>query len=103
MKITFPVLDEYLNPYGNMQGGMLAAAIDNTFGPLSMLMGDKSYTRNLEIKYKKPVSKNNDHIVVEAKVQEINKDKIILKAYVKSEYGEIMAVSTAINWVINDL
>jgi len=33
----FPVLDKYLNPYGYMQGGMVAAAVDNTLGPLSMV------------------------------------------------------------------
>ena len=38
MLITrFPVLDKYLNPYGYMQGGMVAAAVDNTLGPLSMV------------------------------------------------------------------
>jgi len=31
----FPVLAEHLNPYGNIQGGIIAAAIDNTIGPLS--------------------------------------------------------------------
>ena len=25
----FPVLENYLNPYGSMQGGMIAAAVDN--------------------------------------------------------------------------
>ncbi len=33
--VRFPVLENWLNPYGIMQGGMLAAAIDNTIGPLS--------------------------------------------------------------------
>ena len=34
----FPVLHEYLNPYGYMQGGIISAAIDNTIGPLSLLV-----------------------------------------------------------------
>ena len=29
MKNTFPVLENYLNSFGVMQGGMIAAAIDN--------------------------------------------------------------------------
>ena len=33
----FPVLDKYLNPYRFMQGGMVAATVDNTLGPLSMV------------------------------------------------------------------
>jgi acyl-coenzyme A thioesterase PaaI-like protein len=33
----FPVDERYLNPYGLLQGGIIAAAVDNTFGPLSAI------------------------------------------------------------------
>jgi acyl-coenzyme A thioesterase PaaI-like protein len=32
LKARFPILDTYLNPYGSMQGGMIAAAVDNVLG-----------------------------------------------------------------------
>ena len=41
----FPVRQDYLNPYGAMQGGMVAAAVDNTLGPLSMLVAPPNVTR----------------------------------------------------------
>jgi uncharacterized protein (TIGR00369 family) len=37
LKIAFPVLEEYLNPMKTMQGGIITAAFDNVFGPLSYL------------------------------------------------------------------
>jgi acyl-coenzyme A thioesterase PaaI-like protein len=33
LTVAFPVLDEYLNPAGSMQGGFITAAFDNVFGP----------------------------------------------------------------------
>ena len=33
-----PVLEQWLNPYGTMQGGMIDAAMDNAVGPLSLLV-----------------------------------------------------------------
>jgi len=35
LKVRFPVLEESLNPMRKMQGGYIAAAFDNAFGPLS--------------------------------------------------------------------
>lgn len=40
--VKFPVLDKQLNPIGVMQGGYLAAAFDNTLGPLSYAAAQKA-------------------------------------------------------------
>jgi uncharacterized protein (TIGR00369 family) len=37
LTVSFPVLEESLNPLQTMQGGFLTAAFDNVFGPLSYL------------------------------------------------------------------
>ncbi len=39
--VGFPVLAKQLNPIGVMQGGYIAAAFDNTLGPLSYLAAQK--------------------------------------------------------------
>ncbi|MBX3722204.1 MAG: PaaI family thioesterase [Turneriella sp.] len=39
--VTFPVLPKQLNPIGVMQGGYMAAAFDNTLGPLSYVAAQK--------------------------------------------------------------
>ena len=42
--IKLPVLEQWLNPYGTMQGGMIDAAIDNAVGPLSLLIAPLNMT-----------------------------------------------------------
>jgi acyl-coenzyme A thioesterase PaaI-like protein len=50
--VRFPILENYLNPYGAVQGGILAAAVDNALGPLSVLVAPPNLTRRLELTYR---------------------------------------------------
>src|SRR3972149_7550382 len=70
LRIRFPVLNEYLNPYGLLQGGMLAAAVDNTLGPLSMLVAPPNVTRRLEVTYSRPATLEMEHIIVVGRLGE---------------------------------
>ena len=38
LTIRVPVLEDWQNPFGAMQGGLIVGAIDNAVGPLSMLV-----------------------------------------------------------------
>ena len=49
LETRFSIKASYRNPYHTMQGGMIAAAIDNTLGPLSMLVASPNVTRTLDI------------------------------------------------------
>ncbi|WAK02114.1 PaaI family thioesterase [Methylobacter sp. YRD-M1] len=44
LTVRFPVKESYSNPFGFMQGGMIMAAMDNTLGPLSLLLLPPSIT-----------------------------------------------------------
>ena len=70
LRTRFPVLDSFLNPYGSMQGGMVVAAVDNTFGPLGMLVASPNVTRRLEMKYSHPITPDLEFFLVTAKFQE---------------------------------
>lgn len=96
----FPVLSWYQNPYGTMQGGMIAAAIDNALGPLSQLLASKNFTRTLEIKFKKPILPEHEYITVEAKLVERDGDFLILSASVRNSQGELAAVAKARHYVL---
>jgi acyl-coenzyme A thioesterase PaaI-like protein len=41
MTVRFPFDVRFTNPMGVMQGGMIAAAIDNALGPLSYLVAPR--------------------------------------------------------------
>ncbi len=100
-KNKFPVLKEYLNPYGNMQGGIIATIIDNTIGPLSMLVSKPNFTRYLQIKYGKIISPETEHIYVIAKFIEQKKRQLFFEAVVENSHGEKLASAAATNWIID--
>jgi acyl-coenzyme A thioesterase PaaI-like protein len=99
----FPVLPTLLNPFGTMQGGMVAAAVDNTIGPLSMLVAPASVTRRLEMKYSRGVSVEDRWIIVTARLVERKKRRLLLDASVKSPRGIEMASATSVHWIIDGL
>lgn len=97
----FPILNEQLNPYGNMQGGIISAAIDNTIGPLSLLVSPANFTRYMETKYGKVVSADLDYIYVTAIFIEKKKRQLFFKATVEDKEGNKLASAKSINWIID--
>jgi acyl-coenzyme A thioesterase PaaI-like protein len=96
----FPVLESYLNPYGTMQGGMVAAAVDNTFGPLSMLVAPPNVTRRLEMTYSHPVTSDLGHITVTARLLERDGRRLIFSADVRDAHGRRVARAKATHWIV---
>ena len=97
----FPVMEEHLNPYGTMQGGMVAAAIDNTLGPLSMLVAAPNVTRRLQVKYSRPVMADVGHIVVTAKFTGRQGRELAFRAEVRDPAGVLLARARASHWIID--
>ena len=60
----FPVLTEYLNPFHNLQGGVIASLVDNTIGPLSVLVAPPNVTRQLALTYKRPITASMKFITI---------------------------------------
>ena len=102
LTIRFPVLESYLNPYGAMQGGMIAAAVDNTLGPLSVAVAPPNVTRTLEMKYSKPVTQETGCIIVQARLVERNDPRLFFEARVTGPDGEKLATCKAVHWIIVD-
>jgi acyl-coenzyme A thioesterase PaaI-like protein len=98
----FPVQERYLNPYAAMQGGMIAAAVDNTLGPLSVLVAPPNLTRKLEMTYSKPVTLDMGVIVVKAKLLEQEGQKLTFSADVRSRDGTRLARTKAVHWILDE-
>lgn len=103
LKIIYPILEDYLNPFGSMQGGMIAAAIDNTLGPLSMLVAPLNYTRQLDIKFRKTVKIGMGNIMVVAKYVKSTNRLLEFTALVVDENANKLASAKAIHWVIGEI
>jgi acyl-coenzyme A thioesterase PaaI-like protein len=97
----FPVRESYLNPYGTMQGGMIAAAVDNTLGPLSMLVAPPNVTRRLEITYSRPVTLDMGVILVQGELLERKKRWLYFRADVHNRAGLRLARAKATHWIID--
>jgi acyl-coenzyme A thioesterase PaaI-like protein len=96
----FPVLEEYLNPYKAMQGGIVAAAVDNTLGPLSMLVAPPNVTRRLQMKYSQPVTPDLETITVTGKLLERDGRWLTFSADVRDQDNGLLARARAVHWIV---
>lgn len=95
LTVRFPVQHRFENPMGFMQGGMIAAAIDNTIGPLSFLVAPPSVTKTMEVKYRRPVDRNMAYIEVEAAFAGQEAQSLTFTAKVRSDSRKLLAEATA--------
>lgn len=80
IRVRFPVYERYGNPLGMMQGGMIAAAIDSTVGPLSYLVAPPSVTTQMNLSYIRPVAPGMPHIEVTGRVTEQTRRYLFMEA-----------------------
>ncbi len=95
-----PVLVQWQNPYGTMQGGMIDAAIDNAVGPLSMLVAAPNMTRTIETKLIKAITMDVGVIYVKSRLLEQKKRRLIFEVEVVDECGVIYASSRVVNFIL---
>lgn len=100
IRVRFPVLARYRNPMGNMQGGLIVAALDNTLGPLSYLIAPPSVTASLNTQYLRPVIEGTPHIVCEAWLVERTRNTLYLAADVRNPDGKVVALCQSVNQIL---
>lgn len=95
LTVSFPVLEESLNPLRKMQGGFLTAAFDNTFGPLSYLAARcPCATLDLHTQFIRPVNVG-DIIAVTARVVSQGTDALFLSAEAVNRRKKLVATCCA--------
>lgn len=100
LTVRFPVSEQYLNPYGVMQGGLIAAAVDNTLGPLSMLVAPPNVTRRLEMTYSHPITPEMGYITVSAHLVSQDGRWLEFRADVRDPTGTRLARAKARHWIL---
>jgi uncharacterized protein (TIGR00369 family) len=92
--VSFPVNISQTNPVGVMQGGFIAAAFDNSFGPLSYLIAKRPMTTiDMNIQYIRGVEVNQT-IFVEARMEAKGFSTMHMKAEMKTAKGKLLATAT---------
>jgi len=96
----FPVQEKFFNPYHTLQGGIVAAAADNTLGPLSVLVAPPNMTRRMEITYARPVTADVGQITVKARFLERNESLLYFRADLYDPVGQRLARVKATHWIM---
>jgi uncharacterized protein (TIGR00369 family) len=100
LTIRYPVKEQYQNPFGYMQGGLLTAVIDNTIGPLSFMVAPPSVTTQLNTTYIRPVGEQETHVIVMATVTQKTRRQLFMQAEVKNEAGKVVCFAHAIHTIL---
>ena len=100
MRARFPTLEQHQNPMGHIQGGMIAAAVDNVIGPLSYLVAPPSATARLAVTYLAPVTPDLAHVEVEARLTHRAGRHLVFEATVTGPDGQTLAVAHATQTVV---
>lgn len=96
LSVRFPVLARYRNPLGFMQGGFIAAALDNTLGPFSYLIAPPSLTSQLNTGYLRPVPPDETHIVCTARLVERTAKTLYLEGVARNTAGKPVAIAQSV-------
>ena len=95
LTVRFPVEERWQNPMGMMQGGVLAALVDNVLGPLSYLVAPPSVTTELNVTFLRPVTPDAEWVEVRGEVVEVMRTRLVLKAEVTDPRGRRVALAQA--------
>jgi acyl-coenzyme A thioesterase PaaI-like protein len=100
LRTRFPVLDRFLNPFGAFQGGMIAAAVDNTLGPLSFLVAPPNVTRELGLTYSHPVRPEMGYFDVSANFIRRDGRWLYFNAEVRAPDQKRLVRARAVHYII---
>jgi len=87
----FHIEKEFSNPQGTVQGGIIAACFDDTFGPLGVAKSGKPIlTTNMNVQYIRPVPLEQDIFII-TEIVSISRSNIFLRADIFNSTGKLLA------------
>ena len=94
LTVSFPIPERYANPMGVMQGGIITAAFDNTFGPLSFLVArSPTTTLALTTNYIRSIGVG-DRLTIKARVVGRGFDTMHMSAEAWNSKNKMVATAT---------
>jgi acyl-coenzyme A thioesterase PaaI-like protein len=100
LTIRFPVFDRYRNPLGHVQGGFLAAALDNTIGPFSYLIAPPSVTMQLNISYLRPIDASQLSISCIARLTARTRRQLHIAGEVRDSSGKVAVLAQSVSQLL---
>lgn len=101
IEVVFTAGERFTNPMGHVQGGFLAAMLDDTLGPaLAATLGDGEFAPTLELKVSFLRPAKPGRIVGTGRVVHRGGTIAFLAGELKDQTGEVLATATATARVI---
>jgi uncharacterized protein (TIGR00369 family) len=94
--VSFTATDQFLNPAGQVQGGFLAAMLDDTLGPAivqTLGPGEWAPTLDLHVQFLSPASPGK--LRASGRVVRRGRDVAFVAGELRDEAGELVATATA--------
>ncbi len=102
IKWSFPVKDNYNNPFGITFGGYYGMFFDAAFGPFSGLTTQKPTTSlDMNISFLKPLSPADKTVTIDVEVVSQSKSYLMLSAKAYSGRGVLVATCTSRMLILN--
>ncbi|WP_128924128.1 PaaI family thioesterase [Bradyrhizobium guangxiense] len=96
IKLAFDGKPQFCNPAGFIQGGMLAAMLDDTMGPAVLVMSEgRLYTTTISMTVNFLSPARPGTIIGEAKVTQLGKSIAFVEAKLMAEDGTVLATASA--------
>jgi uncharacterized protein (TIGR00369 family) len=96
IRVEFTATADFLNPIGTVQGGILAAMLDDTMGPAAViLLGGSGFPQTLELKTSFVRPAYPGKLYAEASVRHRGRDILFLEGSLFTADGELVATATA--------
>jgi uncharacterized protein (TIGR00369 family) len=96
IEMAFTATDQFLNPFGAVQGGLLAAMLDDTLGPALVATlgpGESAPTTDLHVQFLRPARPGR--LIGRGRIVRKGRDVGFMSGELVDEAGEVVAVATA--------
>jgi uncharacterized protein (TIGR00369 family) len=101
VRVAFEAREEFLNPIGTVQGGILTAMLDDTMGPAAAAtLGGDAFCQTLELKtsFLRPARPGKLYGV--GRVVHRGRDVVFMEARLEDAEGRVIATATATGRII---
>ena len=96
VKAEFTAREDFVNPTGNVQGGLLAAMLDDAMGPAGFsLLDETQFAPTLEFKINFMRAARPGKLIGEGRVVHQTKSTFFLAGELRTEDGTLIATGTA--------
>jgi uncharacterized protein (TIGR00369 family) len=96
IKLAFEGRKQFLNPAGFIQGGILAAMLDDTMGPAALVMSEgRLYTATIDMNVTFIAPAKPGRLIAEGQVIHLGKTIAFAEARLSDENGTFLARATS--------